>query len=420
MTDHFFRQDEVSSTDSTRFAPDGHLPAPDAALQDQPLAIYVHWPWCLKKCPYCDFNSHENAARPAEAYAAALTQELALWARWLGRRPIGSIFFGGGTPSLMPARLVEAVISAVDKGFRLSCDTEITLEANPTSSPAHVLEEMRLAGINRASVGVQSLQQRDLEFLGRAHDVESAKATLEAALRVFPQTNADLIYGLPDQDLDCWLRDLRALLTMGLPHVSAYQLTIEPNTAFYGAVARKHWTPMDADRQADFALETADLLTSAGYEHYEISNYAMPGKRCRHNDAIWAYQDYIGVGAGAHGRVRLTPAARVATAVRKDPQAYLHRMNTDGQAFSAWTARSAEEAWQEAFMMGLRRREGLDALKLGKLIPNSAWEAVIDTAALRAFLQEGLLRWQGHALQTTEAGWWRLDGLLRHLLPKQA
>lgn len=402
MTDLFFRQFTPSSTDST---PEG----------GDPLAIYVHWPWCLKKCPYCDFNSHVDDARPADAYVKALMHELTQWRPLVGTRPVVSLFVGGGTPSLMGAARIGQIVDCVNRLFSCAPTLEVTVECNPTSSPATLFGDLALAGVNRVSVGVQGLDDGLLKFLGREHSVDAAVRTLDAAQNAFENVNADLIYGLPKQDLRQWQNDLRAMAERGLAHISAYQLTIEPNTGFFADVRKGKWTPLDNDFQADFMAATDEILEGAGYQRYEISNYARTGRACVHNRHVWEYGDYLGVGAGAHGRICVGDT-RYATSVRKDPLAYLQLINSHGEAFVQRLPVAPNEALQEAFMMGLRLADGVDVDILGKVIHNADWETSLDMARIRTFTQLGLLERIGNRLRASAQGRAHLDHLLREIL----
>ncbi len=379
------------------------------------MAIYVHWPWCLKKCPYCDFNSHVNENRPADAYTDALVRELTQWRELLGDRRVVSVFFGGGTPSLMGATRIGQIVDCVSRLFSADVSTEVTVECNPTSSPAELFDDLAAAGVNRASIGIQGLSPDLLAFLGREHSVEGALRTLDAAQKALHNVNADLIYGLPNQDIIQWQNDLETMAGRGLAHISAYQLTIEPNTAFFADVRKGKWTPLDSDSQADFGAVTDDVLGTAGYAHYEVSNYARSGLECRHNRHVWEYGDYIGVGAGAHGRAQ-AGGRRFATAVRKDPMAYLERMEGQGEACVQCVEIPANEAFQEALMMGLRLCDGADVDKLGKVMHSEAWGASIDGARLAALMQLGMLERRGNRLRATAAGWPHLDQILREIL----
>ena len=289
-----------------------------------PLALYAHIPWCVRKCPYCDFNSHERAgALPELAYVAKLITDLEglLPSVW-GRRVV-SIFIGGGTPSLFSPEAIDALLSGIRARIPVEPVAEITLEANPGTVEAARFRGFRAAGVNRISVGVQSFDDRMLTALGRIHSAEEAKRGVEAALASFDNVNLDLMYGLPDQTRAMAQSDIRAALAVGVPHISAYQLTIEPNTAFY---SRPPALP-EHDACADMQVAVEETLAGAGYEHYETSAFARPGHRCKHNVNYWAFGDYLGIGAGAHGKVsfpdRVTRHERI-----KQPRDYMSAATT--------------------------------------------------------------------------------------------
>ena len=289
-----------------------------------PLALYVHIPWCVRKCPYCDFNSHERAGSLPEAeYVAKLLSDLeALLPSVWGRR-IVSIFIGGGTPSLFSPQAIDALLSGVRARIPVEPIAEITLEANPGTVEAARFRGFRDAGVNRISLGVQSFDDRMLTALGRIHSADEAKRGVEAALASFDNVNLDLMYGLPDQTMAMAQSDIQAALACGVPHISAYQLTIEPNTAFY---SRPPSLP-DHDASADMQLAVEETLAGAGYEHYETSAFARPGSRCKHNLNYWEFGDYLGIGAGAHGKVsfpdRVTRHERI-----KQPRDYMAAAST--------------------------------------------------------------------------------------------
>ncbi|MBI1363792.1 MAG: radical SAM family heme chaperone HemW [Proteobacteria bacterium] len=377
-----------------------------------PLSLYVHWPWCRNKCPYCDFNSHVNANRPADAYVGAVIREISTLKDNVGKRSLTSVFFGGGTPSLMEQRHVSAILSAIDASFGIRPETEITLEANPTSSEAEKFAAFKAAGVNRLSVGVQSLTQADLTFLGREHSATEALKTVEDALRIVGNVNLDLIFGLPGQKLENWTAQLETALGLGTPHLSCYQLTIEPGTAFYGQARKGAFTMPDSDTQADFEEATRALLSVNGYQNYEVSNYAKPGKACRHNVAVWQYGDYGGVGAGAHGRITAADGRKYATRGYKMPDKYLAAVAEVGHGWYEQIPIDLHQQAEEALLMGLRLKEGLSLSTLPLPLAE-----VADTKGLQQMYTLGFLQSDGNTLALTPAGWPLLDGVLRHILP---
>lgn len=284
-----------------------------------PLSLYVHFPWCVRKCPYCDFNSHEaRNGIPEAAYLAALIADLEHALPLIWGRPVVSMFIGGGTPSLLAPESVDALLSAVRSRLTLLPDAEITLEANPGTAEADRFAGYRAAGVNRLSVGVQSFSPRHLAALGRIHDADEARRAVELALQCFDNVNLDMMYALPGQTLEEARADIEAAAAFGTPHLSAYHLTLEPNTAFHRAPP-----PLpDADLAAQMQDVAEETLAARGYEHYEVSAFARRGKQCRHNLNYWLFGDYLGIGAGAHGK--LSSPERVLRQMRhKLPQAYL-------------------------------------------------------------------------------------------------
>lgn len=364
------------------------LPATDDI---QPLAVYVHWPFCLSKCPYCDFNSHVRESVDHAAWRDALVAEIAHYAAILPNRRVESVFFGGGTPSLMQPDTVAAVLDAVARHWPLSSDIEITLEANPTSSEVEKFRAFAAAGVNRVSLGVQALEEDVLRFLGRTHSAAHALNAVEMAAMHFPRYSFDLIYARPGQTVTAWERELRAALRHAGDHLSLYQLTIEPGTHFFHAHARGEFKEIDEDTAAELYLATQAIMESAGMPAYETSNHARPGQESRHNLAYWRYQDYVGIGPGAHGRITLgAPLARsllnlsgsqaafasvpcerekvlletdrpvkFATQGWRSPEKWLQHVQQHRHGREAGVAVSQQEQLEERVMMGLRLREGI-------------------------------------------------------------
>jgi oxygen-independent coproporphyrinogen-3 oxidase len=386
------------------------------------FGIYVHWPWCKAKCPYCDFNSHAQGLEvPESRYVEAVCDELRAWKERLagqGERGVASVFFGGGTPSLMTPASVAKILSAAGEVGAFKRGAEVTVECNPTSSSKTLLKGLREAGVNRVSIGVQGLRAAWLDFLGRRHDVGQALRTLEDALEVFGNVNADVIYGLPGQHLEEWLEQLEKLGKMGLTHLSAYQLTVEKNTRFFKDVARGAWTPVDSDTEADFFEATQDVLTRQGYENYEISNFAKPGMACVHNRMVWQGFDYLGVGAGAHGRMTLPDGTRRVTQVIRQPEGYLARMEEVGEAFSGYGTQNGADGVQEAFLLGLRLAEGIDLSALKKRFGNLAWEAAVNPVELAKMVDTGFLEQSGARLRLSATGWGRLNSVLKRIFKR--
>ncbi|MFC3124887.1 radical SAM family heme chaperone HemW [Pseudoroseomonas globiformis] len=390
----------------------------------EPLALYVHWPFCASKCPYCDFNSHVRERVDVARFGAALRRELEYEAARIataapggnaGRRRLGSIFFGGGTPSLMPPEVVEGVIADATRLFEPVPDLEITLEANPTSVEIGRLRDFRAAGVNRASLGVQSLEAEALSFLGRRHDVAQAVAALEAAREIFPRLSFDLIYARPEQQESAWRAELRRALSLAADHLSLYQLTIEPGTRFATEHARGAFALPEDDAAAALYTATAEEAGHFGLLPYEVSNYARPGAESRHNLAYWRYADYIGIGAGAHQRLTLREGL-VAFRRHRGPEEWLARVEATGHAVTATETLSSTDRAREALLMGLRLSEGVDPARIEARTGLTLAEA-LEPEMLEACLAEDYLVWtpEGRLAATTE-GRLRLDLMLPALL----
>ncbi len=382
-----------------------------------PLALYIHWPFCLQKCPYCDFNSHVRDVLPQARFAAALRRELAWEAARLGARPLASIFFGGGTPSLMAPETVAALIEDACGLFRPLPDLEITLEANPTSVELGRLTAFRAAGINRLSLGVQALDDAALAGLGRAHSAAQAIAALEAARATFPRLSFDLIYARPGQTLAGWRAELDRALALAADHLSLYQLTIEPGTAYEALHRRGELVLPDDDLSTALYDATAERAAAHGLHSYEVSNYARPGAESRHNLAYWRYGDYAGIGPGAHGRLRLdgTPETLIATRRHRAPEIWAGRVERDGHGSTAEERVGARDRAREALLMGLRLSEGVNAGVFEARTGVRLAEA-LDMACLETCRGEGYLVWHDDSLVTTASGRNVLDSILPNLL----
>ena len=339
----------------------------------EPLALYVHWPFCLSKCPYCDFNSHVRAEIDQDQWREALLADLAHEARLLPGRQLTSIFFGGGTPSLMEPATVAAVIGAARDHWKASDDIEISLEANPNSVEAARFGDLAAAGVNRVSLGLQSFDDDRLAFLGRAHSAREGLAALEIAQRQFERVSFDLIYALPGDDEAGWSNTLDQALALGTSHVSLYQLTIEPGTRFAALHAAGKLEPLDSDRAAALYEITATRTGEAGLPAYEISNHAAAGAESRHNLTYWRYGDYAGVGPGAHGRRGGTRTVR-----HRKPENFLSGLSRNGHGIAEEARLDPREAADEALVMGLRLAEGIDIAALERRfgLPLVKWSAV--------------------------------------------
>ena len=347
-----------------------------------PLALYIHWPFCVSKCPYCDFNSHVRESVDQQAWQEALLADMAHEARLTAGRRLGSIFFGGGTPSLMPPETATALVNAAELAWGFADDIEITLEANPSSVEAACFTELAAAGVNRVTLGLQALDDGTLAFLGRAHKVDESLAALDAAQRHFDRVSIDLIYARPHQTPQQWAAELERAIGFGTTHMSLYQLTIEPGTRFATDVAKRQWEPLDDDAAADLYELTQARMEAAGLPAYEISNHAAPGQESRHNLAYWRYQDYTGIGPGAHGR-----RGGMATQRHRKPENFLSAVARNKHGLQVEDPLNTATQAMEALLMGLRLREGVDisalsgrfAIDSGDLID---WTAVEKLAAL--------------------------------------
>jgi len=380
----------------------------------EPLALYIHWPFCLAKCPYCDFNSHVRDRIPQQRFGAALRDELAWEADRLGRRRLGSIFFGGGTPSLMQPETVAALIDDARTRFDAVLDLEITLEANPTSVEAGRLADFRQAGVNRLSLGVQSLDPDALRMLGRQHSVEQARAALETGRAIFPRLSFDLIYTRPGQEVAAWRTELRAALALAADHLSLYQLTIEPGTAFATRHARGEIVLPDGDAAAALYEATAEEAARFGLLPYEVSNYARPGAESRHNLTYWRYADYAGIGPGAHGRITLA-GDLLATRRHRAPEVWAERVEQNGHGTAEQMVLAAGDKAREMLLMGLRLTEGVDAARFAART-GVALEEAVDPSVLDQAVTESYLERRGGKLVALPAGRLRLDALLAALV----
>ena len=379
-----------------------------------PLALYIHWPFCLAKCPYCDFNSHVRDAIPQARFRDALRAELAWEAARLGPRPLGSIFFGGGTPSLMAADTVALLIEDARRLFAPLPDLEITLEANPTSVEAARLAAFRAAGVNRISLGVQSLEADALARLGRQHSATQAVAALELARSLFPRISFDLIYARPGQTEAAWRAELRQALALAADHLSLYQLTIEPGTQYEAMHRRGELALPDEDTAAHLYEITAEEAAGFGLLPYEVSNYARPGSESRHNLAYWRYADYAGIGPGAHGRVSLA-SGLMATRRHRAPEPWAERVERHGHGTTTEEAVEPTDRAREMLLMGLRLSEGVNAARF-QARTGLALEQAIDADVLGRCIEEGYLAREGGVLRALPEGRMRLDAVLPALL----
>jgi oxygen-independent coproporphyrinogen-3 oxidase len=379
-----------------------------------PLALYIHWPFCVSKCPYCDFNSHVRETVDDAAWCAALLADMAYEAALTSGRKLTSIFFGGGTPSLMPPSTVAALIDAAERHWGFANDIEITLEANPSSVEAARFADLATAGVNRVSLGLQSLDDAALTFLGRAHSVAESLDALGIAQRHFARVNIDLIYARPDQTAVQWEAELQRALSFGTDHMSLYQLTIEPGTRFETLVRTGHFIPADDDDAATLYELTGQMTSAAGIPAYEISNHARPGNEIRHNLSYWRYDDYIGIGPGAHGR-RLNAA----TQRHKKPENFLSAVERNTHGISSEEYLDAATRATESLLMGLRLAEGID---LGRLSQRTGIAAadLLDMDAVGKIAQLGLITHNDNHVTVTPQGMPLLDAILPQIVKIEA
>ena len=379
----------------------------------EPLAVYVHWPFCRSKCPYCDFNSHVRERIDEARWQLALLADLERQAALAPEHEVGSIFFGGGTPSLMPPETARVLIERIKTLWPTAPDLEITLEANPNSAEAERFAGFAAAGVNRLSLGVQALDPEALRFLGRRHDRDEAIAAIRLARGTFPRFSFDLIYARPGQDRAAWEAELDEALALAGEHLSLYQLTIEPGTAFGNRAARGETLAADDEVAAALFEATQRRLDVAGLPAYEISNHARPGAECRHNLAYWRYQDYLGIGPGAPGRAT-RDRTKFATRQLRPPEAWLAAIEESGEAFEEVTPIDCEEAVEEMVMMGLRLAEGVQRRRIEALAERDAEE--LFGAALSRLVDGGFVTIDDERLTATPAGRQRLNAVLATLL----
>lgn len=363
---------------------------------EPPLALYVHWPFCVLKCPYCDFNSHVRASVDQAAWASALLADLRHEVAALPGRRLGSVFFGGGTPSLMPPATVAAVLEAAEAAWGFANDVEITLEANPSSVEAARFGDLARVGINRVSLGLQALDDAALRFLGRAHGVAEGLAALDVAQDAFARVSFDLIYARPGQTLEAWEAELARAIGFGTEHLSLYQLTVEPGTRFATLAAKGELVLPEGDAAADLFETTGEMTAAAGLPRYEVSNHARIGAESRHNLTYWRYGDYAGIGPGAHGR-----RGGCATVRHRKPENWMAAVERNGHGTQAEEPLTPAERARESLVMGLRMREGI--------VVDPAY---VDLAVVDRLVGHGLLTRDGRHVATTDAGILLLDSIL--------
>lgn len=370
------------------------------------FGVYIHWPFCQAKCPYCDFNSHVVASVDQSRWAAAFEAEIDRSAELTGDRILNSIFFGGGTPSLMDVSTVDRILTRLSKRYRLSNDLEVTLEANPTSIEASKFKGYRAAGVNRVSIGVQALNDTDLKALGRLHSASEALEAIELARSAFDRVSFDLIYARQNQSPNMWRAELKQALSLGPDHLSLYQLTIEDGTAFGDRFKRGTLRGLpDEDRSVELWEATQDLCSSAGLQAYEVSNHAKKDQESRHNLIYWSSGDWAGIGPGAHGRLTLD-TQRIETVGAKSPGAWLERVEATGSGDVVVSEMQPSSIWEEKILMGLRMVDGIEIL-------DQEWNNLFNYNELS---QMNLIERHGPCLKVTPKGRPLLNGIINQLL----
>ena len=386
---------------------------------DPGFGIYIHWPFCKSKCPYCDFNSHVRERIEHDRWRAALLRELDHYADATAglekdRRKVTSVFFGGGTPSLMEPATVGAILDRIAARWPVADGLEVSLEANPTSVEAEKFRAFRTAGVNRLSMGIQALDDTSLKFLGRQHNAAEATGAIELAARTFDRFSFDLIYARPEQTVAAWEAELTRALDYAVGHLSVYQLTIEEGTAFFPLHARGDLVLPDEDLAGDLYEATQTLLNGAGLPAYEISNHARPGEESRHNLTYWRYGDYVGVGPGAHGRLTLD-GEKFATRAHRAPEIWLERVERDGHGAATPEPIDRNSRGSELLMMGLRLHEGVARARLVEETGRDL-NALVDASALDRLVTGGFLEVTDTTVRATHEGRQRLNAVLAALL----
>ena len=382
--------------------------------QQSSIGIYIHWPFCKSKCPYCDFNSHVQETIAHADWAPAYHRELSYYKEMIGARHVTSVFFGGGTPSLMQADTVAQVLQSVDDLWGLPQGVEITLEANPTSIEMAKMQDFKAAGVNRVSVGVQALRDADLKFLGREHSANEAVRGLQVAAKVFDRHSFDLIYARPQQTPEQWRQELQQALSLSGGHLSLYQLTIEEGTPFYTRHQRGEFVIPNDDVAGEMYEMTQDLTAAQGLMPYEISNHARFGDESRHNLVYWRYDDYVGVGPGAHGRLTVN-GQKIATRAHRAPALWLQRVQKDGHGAHHHEIIDSRKQAQEMIMMSLRLAEGMKIDKFESVTGLKISE-FINQSKLTMMVEAGWITMNGNIMMATPAGRQRLNAVLAQLL----
>ena len=378
------------------------------------ISIYIHWPFCKSKCPYCDFNSHVAKELNEDSWLRAYKAELDSQLHTFKGKKIRSIFFGGGTPSLMPPHISAFILEYIAKYADLSPDTEITLEANPTSSESKSFKAFRDAGVNRLSIGVQSFDEKRLQFLGREHNLTESLKAIELASKLFPRFSFDMIYATPHQTLDTWKNELKQAINFAADHISLYQLTIEKGTKFYTQHLRGEFEMPNSDLADDLYEVTEDILSPYGLEMYEVSNYAKKGFESQHNLSYWRYQDYIGIGPGAHSRIADHDKMKAFCMIH-NPNAWL-KANLEGEsAMQNSSILTEEELLTEILMMGLRLKDGIDHSNLQKFFGKN-FDELIRPEYIKMLVDNNLLSYDTNNIKLTKSGLKLHQAIMRDMI----
>ena len=394
---------------SASLSPPASVEAPAAAANT--LAIYVHWPFCRSRCPYCDFNSHVRDSIDEQRWHRAYLAQLLRFAEEFPKRPVGSVFFGGGTPSTMQPSTAASILDTIARLWPIDPNVEVTLEANPSTAEAGRFSAFRTAGIGRLSIGVQALDDEALRLLGRGHTAAEALAAIELAAAIFPRFSFDLIWGRPDQRPAAWRAELARASSLANDHISVYQLTIEPGTAFH----RRGVATVDEDTGAEMHLLTRDMLLARGFPAYEVSNHARPGCECRHNVAIWQGTNYLGIGPGAHGRIGEDHRRTLATSGIRSPERWLAAIEAGSDGLAERIRLEPDERRTELLLTGLRLTRGVDRAQFLSQTGQQPEDSV-DGQALAWLTDGGFIEHDAAGLRATPAGLLRLNAVLAALL----
>jgi putative oxygen-independent coproporphyrinogen III oxidase len=387
-------------------------------LSSRELSIYIHWPFCKSKCPYCDFNSHVRESISYEEWNQSYLKEIEFFKSTIQGKYIKSIFFGGGTPSLMPSYIVKNIVDKISEYGELVDNTEITIEANPTSSEAENFAGYRQAGVNRLSIGVQALRESDLKFLGREHNVDEAREVIKLGSSIFKRFSFDLIYARPNQTVSDWLKELSEALSLAANHISLYQLTIEKGTPFYKLYKDKKFSLPENEVAAELFALTNDFLCKNGFEHYEVSNYARAGEESRHNICYWNYDDYLGIGPGAHSRISFEKDGKWQMQAFSDiasPENWLKQVEEKSHGIQTHNVLTDDEILTEIILMGLRLKEGITDKQFKKFFKKDIIEA-LDSRKLEFLKQRKLITFTSQSLKTTDLGANLLNSVILELV----